>query len=72
MWILYAFGSAICFTIGNEAISEITSKIGPVCIFYFATGGVFCGILYHTVNLCKKKSKRTNMSLIIKGKLDFI
>ena len=47
LWIAYAFGATAAFTICNEAISEITSKAGPACIFYFAIGGIISGLTYH-------------------------
>lgn len=46
-WIVYAFGAAFCFTLCNAAISEITSKVGPLCIFYFASGSILCGAVFH-------------------------
>jgi len=46
-WILFAFGACACFTACNAAISEITSKAGPACIFYFASGSIVTGLVYN-------------------------
>lgn len=46
-WVLYAFGACVCFTACNAAISEITNKVGPACIFYFASGSIVTGIVYN-------------------------
>ena len=72
IWIAYAFGAALSFTISNEAISEITSKTGPVCIFYFSPGGVIAGVIYHFLNCIKNKRKengafKTSLNVIIDG-----
>jgi len=72
IWIAYAFGAALCFTICNEAISEITSKTGPVCVFYFSSGGIVCGLIYHVFNCFRNIENRTNMALVINGKLDCV
>ena len=50
IWILYSFCAALSFTISNETISEITSKTGPVCIFYFSSGGIIAGAGFHLIN----------------------
>jgi len=45
--------SAIFFTLCNEAITEITQKVGPFCIFYFASGSIITGFIYNAyMSIC--------------------
>jgi len=46
-WLGFAFAACFCFTLCNAALSEITSKVGPACIFYFASGGIITGLVYN-------------------------
>ena len=73
MWIVYAFGAAFCFTLCNAAISEITSKVGPLCIFYFASGSILCGAVYNILQSYKNyltKGKIWNdQNIVVDGKL---
>ena len=46
-WIAYATTAMLCFTACNEAISEITSRSGPLCILYFSLGSLLSGLFYN-------------------------
>ena len=52
-WIGYAIAAAICFTACNAVISEITSKVGPLCLFYFAPGSMLTGLAYNLIEMFK-------------------
>jgi hypothetical protein len=74
---LWSFAAALCFTICNEAISEITQEAGPLCLFYFATGAAFTGLVYQFVmaskNACGKDGTGVfwhDQKLMFDGKLD--
>jgi hypothetical protein len=45
-WITYSILACICFTICNSSISLITSREGPLCIFYFSSGYIIVGAVY--------------------------
>ena len=47
VWIAWAFGAAIFFTLCNEAIAEITQTVGPLCMLYFSTGSLLASLVYH-------------------------
>lgn len=53
MWIVYAFAACICFTACNTAISEITSRSGPLCILYFSLGSLLSGATYNYLHCFK-------------------
>ena len=55
-WLKYAFGAMICFTLCNAAISEVSGKVGPLCIFYFAPGTIVTSIGYYIIRSCKNES----------------
>ena len=79
LWVLYAILTAILFTLCNEAISEISQNRGPECLFYFASGSIFTGLLfflYKSVHNFKKRAGKRdrkcwhNQNIIINGKLN--
>ena len=76
MWILYSFGAAFFFTVCNTSISEITSKVGPLCLFYFASGSILTGLLYNFIEAIKNKRKNgvfwCNQNLIIHGRVKYV
>lgn len=72
IWVVYALSAALCFTICNEAISEITSKVGPACIFYFSLGSILTSAAYHLFFSFKNYRLNgvfwNNQNIIINGK----
>ena len=74
IWIGYAVGAAICFTACNAIISEVTSKVGPLCLFYFAPGSILTALSYELIEMWKNcrrgKSCWLDQNIIIKGVLN--
>ena len=54
-WLKYAFGAMIGFTLCNAAISEVSGKVGPLCIFYFAPGTCLISIIYYIIKCFTKE-----------------
>ena len=52
IWIAYAFGAATCFTIVNNMLTEVISNVGPLSIFYFASGSIFIGVVFNFYKAC--------------------
>lgn len=55
-WLNYAFSAMICFTVCNAAISEVSGKVGPLCIFYFAPGTLVTSLVYYLIRSFKNES----------------
>ena len=48
-----AFTAAICFTICNFALVELTNGVGPFAILYFASGSVFTSSFFYVIRSSK-------------------
>lgn len=66
-WMGFAFGAAIFFLICNVAIVEITSAVGPLCLFYFAAGGILTGMFYNIKDMIQQKRKWVPQNIIVNG-----
>lgn len=69
-WIAFSFGACLCFTICNSTISDITNKEGPACLFYFASGSIVSGIVYHILKSCRNEKGKiwNDQNIIVQGK----
>lgn len=65
-WLKYAFGAMMCFTLCNEAISEVSGKVGPLCLFYFAPGTIVISIFYYAFAWYKQKGW-VDQNIIVDG-----
>lgn len=69
VWVLWGFSAAICFTACNTAISEITTSVGPLCIFYFAPGSIIASLIYHIIKSYKNPAGKiwVDQNIMIDG-----
>ena len=72
-WIFYAVGACVLFTLCNIAIAEITSQVGPFCLFYFSTGSILTGFGYNlyqsTQNWSRGDAFWNPQNLVVKRKV---
>ena len=63
------------FTLCNESITLVTSKIGPACIFYFISGNLLAGLIFHFrgsyINYKKGGSFWNHQNIIKDGKMNY-
>ena len=75
-WIFYAFAATICFTACNTAISEITSRSGPLCILYFSLGAMLSGAIYNLMHCIRNwRTQGTfwlDQNIIVEGKFKLL
>ena len=46
-WKLFAVAATTCFILCNAVISEVTSQVGPIGLFYFASGSILTGLIHN-------------------------
>ena len=73
-WLNYAIFACICFTISNVFASKLSQVAGYKCIYYYASGNILAGSIYHLF-----KSRQTQNSgghfwndqnIIVDGKMN--
>ena len=71
-WVPWAIATAICFTVCNAAIAEITQTAGAECLFYFASGSIVTGVAYTIIDSKNNYSKThklwNDQNIIVDGK----